>query len=52
MFEWINANWQGIALVFFVLYSIASETIGMSSLKENAVVQVIIRILGKLCGRA
>ena len=52
MFEWVSTNWQGIALVFFILYSIASEVIGMSSLKENAVVQVIVRILGRLCGRA
>ena len=51
MFEWINANWQGIALVFFILYSVASEAIGISNLKENAVIQVIIRILGILCGR-
>lgn len=51
MFEWINANWQGIALVFFILYSVASEIIGMSSLKENAVIQVIIRIFGRLSGR-
>ena len=51
MFEWINANWQGIVLVFFILYSVASEAIGISNLKENAVIQVIIRILGRLCGR-
>jgi len=51
MFEWINANWQGIALVLFIIYSVASEAIGISNLKENAVIQVIIRILGRLCGR-
>ena len=51
MFEWISTNWQGIALVFFILYSVASEAIGISNLKENAVIQVIIRILGRLCGR-
>ena len=37
MFEWVSTNWQGIALVFFILYSIASEVIGMSSLKENII---------------
>jgi len=41
MFEWINANWQGIALVFFILYSVASEAIGISNLKENAVIQLL-----------
>jgi len=51
MFEWISTNWSGIALVFFVLYSVASEVIGISSLKENAVIQVIVRIFGRLCGR-
>lgn len=51
MFQWIAENWQGMALVFFIVYSIASEVIGISPLRENSVVQVIIRILARLCGR-
>lgn len=52
MFTWLAENWEGIALVFFILYSILSEVLGMNpKWKANAVIQLIFNIIKRLCGR-
>lgn len=43
--EWLSDNWLPIAAI---VYAALSEVIGMSPLKDNSVVQVIMSILGRL----
>lgn len=40
---WVQNNWFTVAVV---LFGAASEVIGMSPLKDNSVVQLLLRILG------
>ena len=45
--EWITQNWLVIAAI---VYAAASEIIGMSPLKNNSVVEIVLSIAGKLLG--
>jgi hypothetical protein len=46
--EWATNNWFVLAVV---IYGAASEIIGISPLKDNSVIQVIMSILGKIFGK-
>ena len=46
--EWIQENWFTAAVV---LYAAFSEIIGMSPLKDNSIVQLVMSILGRIFKR-
>lgn len=43
--DWLQANWFTIAVI---VYAALSEVIGISPLKDNSVVQVVMSILGRV----
>lgn len=43
--EWVQENWLVIAAI---VWAALSEIIGMSPLKDNSVVQLIVSIVGKI----
>jgi hypothetical protein len=46
--EWLQANWLIVAAI---LYAALSEIIGISPLKQNSVIQLVMAILSKLIGK-
>lgn len=43
--EWLQANWFAVAVV---VYAALSEIIGMSPLKSNSIVQLLMAVLNKV----
>ena len=43
--EWLQDNWFTAAVI---LYAAVSEIIGISPLKDNSVVQIIMSVMGKV----
>ncbi len=43
--EWLQENWFTVAVV---VYAAVSEIIGMSPLKSNSIVQLVMGLLGKI----
>lgn len=43
--EWLTDNWFTVAVV---AYAAISEIVGMSPLKSNSIVQLIMSLLGKI----
>jgi hypothetical protein len=46
--KWILNNWIFVSVV---TYAIASEVIGMLPIKSNSVVQLVVRVIGRIGGR-
>jgi hypothetical protein len=48
MINWLTTNWLMVAVI---LYAVASEAIGMLPIQSNSVVQLVLRVLGRVSGR-